>query len=121
MRERGMTAGATSIAGVELRPVTALSLSWMQRNKLFDDDIGDLMQKTAAFVFLHTLPKSEIRAVVNDKDKFADAVDEWIDKNIQHHSQLEPYAEAMNSAMNEYLAAISHAPTDTAKHVGAKN
>lgn len=107
LRDQGMTDGTKAMPSLKLklRPLTALSLSWMQRNGLFDD--GDMVQKTAAFSYLHSADKTDIRAVVNDKAKFLDAVDEWIDENIQHHRQLEPIAEEMNKALMQYMAAVS--------------
>ena len=90
-----------------LRPMTALSLSWMQRNNVFDDASGDLMRVPSAFAYLHTAPKIEIRSVVNDKEKFSSAVDDWIEETIQHHTQLEPIAVEMNTSFETYMAAQS--------------
>lgn len=111
LREQGMTQGDKQILGITIRPMTALSLSWLQRNKVFDDD-GDSMQKTAAFVYLHSQPRHTIRAVVNDRAAFIDAVDDWIEANFPHHAQLAPYSDLMTEAMNSYLAAASTAVHD---------
>jgi hypothetical protein len=108
LREQGMTQGDKMIGKITIRPMTALSLSWLQRNDVFGDD-GDSMQKTAAFVYLHSEPREVIRAVVNNKAAFLDAVDDWIEKNFPHHSQLAPYSDLMTEAMNSYLAASSTA------------
>ena len=108
LREQGMTQGDKKISGITIRPMTALSLSWLQRNDVFGDT-GDSMQKTAAFVYLHSQPRDVIRAVVNDRDAFLDAVDDWIEANFSHHSQLSPYSDLMTEAMNTYLAASSTA------------
>jgi len=108
LREQGMTEGNKNIRGITIRPMTALSLSWLQRNDVFGDT-GDSMQKTAAFVYLHSQPREVIRAVVNDRAAFLDAVDDWIEANFPHHSQLSPYSDLMTEAMNTYLAASSTA------------
>jgi hypothetical protein len=106
LREEGMADGPMKISGIELRPITALSVSWMQRNEVFSD-AKDLIWKTCAFAFLHSAPKPEIRAVVNDKTAFAEAVDEWIDENISHHLQTGEIATGMNAAFQRYSASAS--------------
>jgi hypothetical protein len=106
LREEGMADGPTKISGIELRPITALSVSWMQRNEVFSD-AKDLIWKTCAFAFLHSAPKAEIRAVVNDKEAFAEAVDEWIDENISHHLQTGEIASGMNAAFQRYSSSAS--------------
>jgi hypothetical protein len=121
LREQGMTDGPRKIGNIVLRSMTALSLSWLQRNRVFDDELGDTMSKTAAFVFLHSQPKPEIRAVVNDRNAFLDAVDEWMDKNIKHHSELEPYSELMSESMSAYLSAVSTSANPSEEAPGAKN
>jgi hypothetical protein len=109
LRVQGMTDGTKNVGKLKLRPMTPLSLSWCQRNDLFDDSVHDPMHKTAAYVFLHTEPKGIIRAVVNNKQAFANAVDDWIEDNVKNHvADLEPYTEEMNLSMQKYLAAISH-------------
>lgn len=107
LREEGMTDGPKKIGNITLRPITALSLSWMQRNEIFSDSVGDMLQKTAAFAFLHSEDKTKIRSVVNDRVAFINAVDDWIDANIPHHKNLEPISEIMNQALESYMAAIS--------------
>ena len=109
IREGGLTDGDKKINNVTIRPVTALSLSWMQRTKVFDENSGDMLQKTAAFIYLHTAPKEEIRGVVNDNQAFWMAVDEWIDEHITHHSELHPYSKAMNQSLNAYTKSSSSA------------
>lgn len=121
LREQGMTDGKRKLGKIQLRPMTALSLSWMQRNRLFDDETGDTMQKTAAFVFLHSQPKEEIRAVVNDRAAFLDAVDGWMEAHIKHHTELEPYSAVMSEAMEQYLAATSAAANPSDSPAGPKN
>jgi hypothetical protein len=106
LREEGLTDGPTKIAGIEMRPITALSVSWMQRNEVFSDT-KDLIWKTCAYAYLHSAPKAEIRAVVNDKAAFADAVDEWIDENISHHLQTGEIATSMNAAFQRYSSSAS--------------
>ena len=105
MREAGMTAGPKRKSNFVLRPMTALSLSWLQRNRVFEDDGGDMMQKTAAYAFLHTEPKEDIRAVVNNRQSFLDAVDQWLEKHITYHNELEPLSAEMSEAMDLYLVA----------------
>jgi hypothetical protein len=117
-REAGMTAGNVVKGRFKMRPMTALSLSWLQRNRVFDDG-GDMMQKTAAYAFLHTEPKDEIRAVVNNPAAFADAVDEWIERNINHHTELEPVSEEMSDAVEHYMAATTTAANPSPGKPGA--
>ena len=106
LREEGMADGPIKIDGAELRPITALTISWMQRNQVFSDE-KDLIWKTCAFAFLHSVPMVEIRAVVNDKSLFLDAVDEWIEENVSHHLQTGKIANAMNAAFQRYSASAS--------------
>lgn len=109
MREAGMTAGPKRKSKFLLRPMTALSLSWLQRNHVFDDATGDKLQKTAAYVYLHTEPKQDIRSVVNNHQDFLEAVDVWMETHITYHNELEPLSEEMSEAMNIYLAANTSA------------
>ena len=111
LREAGMTDGPKVVSQFKLRPVTALSLSWLQRNHVFDDGYGDMLQKTAAFAYLHHADKIDIRGVVNDRNEFLSAVDDWMDTNIKHHTELEPVSAEMNTALEQYMAA-----TTTAAH-----
>lgn len=109
LRERGMTDGPKQVSIFNLRPVTALSLSWLQRNKVFEGEFGDMLLVTAAFAYLHTADKEQIRAVVNNREKFLNAVDEWMEENIQHHTELEPVSEEMNAALESYMASMTNA------------
>lgn len=122
-REKGFTDGPKQASKFELRPVTALSLSWLQRNKVFDGDYGDNMQRTAAYAFLHHADKTAIRSVVNDPREFLEAVDDWIDEHITHHSELEPIAVAMSEALESYMAATTTAaiPSRGGASGGPKN
>jgi hypothetical protein len=122
LRLHGMTDGPKQVSRFKLRPVTALSLSWMQRNRLFEDDFGDMLMKTAAFAFLHSEDKAKIRSVVNDRIPFLGAVDEWMDDNIKHHSELEPISQEMNDSLDRYMAAITTAANPSESHPnGIKN
>lgn len=112
LREAGMANGPQTIGKFTLRPMTPTSLSWLQRNKVFDDSHGDSIQKTAAYVFLHAESKDRIRAVVNNRADFSDAVDEWLDANFTHHLDLNKYMEHMTASMQMYLAAISVQSTE---------
>jgi len=109
LREIGMTDGPKLKSSFAIRPMTALTLSWMQRNRLFEDGTGDIVQKTAAFTFLHTEPKEKIRAVVNDRAQFLNAVDDWIESNVGFHTELAPLSEEMNKAMETYMASSTKA------------
>jgi hypothetical protein len=107
LREEAMCDGPAKILdNLELRPITALSVSWMQRNEIFSDS-KDMIWKSAAFAFLHSAPRAKVRSVVNDRESFTQAVDEWIDENIQHHLQTTELATAMNEAFTRYMAAAS--------------
>lgn len=107
LREEAMSDGLTSIlGGLELRPITALTVSWMQRNEIFSD-AKDMVWKSAAFAFLHSAPLPAIRQVVNDKMAFIEAVDAWIEKNLDHHLQAAELATTMNSAFTRYMSAAS--------------
>ena len=105
LREQAMRDGPKMVSKFKLRPVTAVSLSWMQRTRVFDDSQGDVMQKTACFAYLHTADKDEIRGVVNNLDKFLARVDLWIEENITSHKELNPVSDEMMEAINRYLAA----------------
>jgi hypothetical protein len=121
LREQGMTSGPTKVGRIKLRPMSAVTLSWMQRNHVFDNDIGDTLSKTAAYVFLHSEPKDEIRAVVNNREKFAAAVDDWMERTISHHTDLEEYSAAMAEAMEIYMASVSKASNLSNAPAGPKN
>ena len=106
LRIAGITDGPKHVAGRELRPITALTISWMQRNKFFDPD-KDNIWKAAAFMFLHSEPFTKIRAVVNDRSAFLDAVDIWIERNIPDQQTVRAMATDMEQAFNLYMAATS--------------
>jgi len=109
--EEILTRGATKtneiVGKLNLRPITPRSISQMKRNGILDDDNQDVFQKTAAFGFLHSAPKDEINLVVNDKEKFQNAIDDWMDEHFSHHIEMEPLAEVMNKSFEEYAAAMS--------------
>lgn len=107
-REAGFTDGPKKVAKLNLRPVTGLSLSWMQRHRIFDDE-SDMIQKTSAFAFLHSVDRDIIRSVIHDRGEFLNAVDDWIDENISHHDQLNPVAAAMNESLNQYMTSMTMA------------
>lgn len=122
MRIAGMTEGAKAISRFTLRPITAISLSWMLRNNVLETESGDTLQRKAAQAFLHTASKDLIRAVVNNRETFLDAVDQWIDENITYHTELEPLSKEMDAELDRYLAATtralnpSHAPGISVKN-----
>ena len=122
MREAGMTDGAKAISRFTLRPITAVSLSWMLRNNVLDIESGDTLQRKAAQAFLHTASKDLIRAVVNNRDTFLEAVDQWMDENVTHHSELEPVAKEMDAELDRYLSATTRALNPShAMGITAKN
>lgn len=122
LRVQGMADGPKRLSKFNLRPVTALSLSWMQRNNLFEESFGDMLMKTAAFAYLHSADKATIRGVVNDRLPFLSAVDEWMDANIKHHSELEPVSQEMTEALDRYMAAVTTAANpNNAQPGGIKN
>lgn len=107
LREEAMGDGITKILdNLEMRPITALSVSWMQRNEIFSES-KDMIWKAAAFAFLHSESYSVIRQVVNDRQDFIDAVDVWIEKRLTHHFQAAELATAMNEAFTRYMSAAS--------------
>jgi len=121
LREQGMADGKTKKGKFVLRPMTPVSLSWCQRNLIFSDDVGDSMHKTAAYVFLHSEPKEIIRAVVHNRQDFANAVDDWMDEHLKHHNELETYSDHMSESMNVYLASISRAVNPSTDSQESKN
>lgn len=106
LREEAACDGPILVGGIELRPITALSLSWMQRNKVFSDE-KDTIWKSAAFAFLHSEPFSKIRAVVNSPSDFIDAVDIWIESNMKHHAELLKFTSAMKEAFDRYTVSAN--------------
>jgi hypothetical protein len=107
LRIQGMEDGPKQVAGRELRPISALTLSWMQRNKFFGEG-RDLIWKCAAFMFLHSEPIPKVRSVVNDNDAFMITVDQWIEKNILHRDDVQTLSKAMDEAFELYMSASTH-------------
>ena len=105
LREAGMTTGPVKLAGITLRPVSILSMSWITRRDLFSLQEIDPVLQVAAFVFLHTAPEEEILDVINDHSAFLRAVDLWMPKHFQHHDELVPFSDAMRRGIDEYRAA----------------
>ena len=104
-RFQGIEDGKKKLHKWIFRPITALTISWIQRNHIFAEE-HDLIFKSAAFAFLHTAPYSEIRKVVNNKSAFVDAVDMWIEKNISHHDEISVIATEMNEAFDRYSSSV---------------
>ena len=121
IREVGFSDGNKNVGKHTLRPITALSMSWMYRNNVFSDEDRDILQRTAAFAYLHAADRDDIRSVVNSKDKFWSAVDDWIEANIEHHTDLEPYSSTMNEALQTYMAAKSEPIAKGGKAKGARS
>jgi hypothetical protein len=99
-----MEDGPKKVNGRILRPITALTISWMQRNEVFSGDM-DPVWKAAAFTFLHSEPMSTIRGVVNDRATFINAVDSWIEKNMTHHHETGAMSDEMGKAFDLYNSA----------------
>jgi hypothetical protein len=107
LREQAMTDGpATILGGIEMQPITALTVSWMQRNEIFSD-AKDMIWKAAAFAYIHSAPKASVRSVVNDRNRFAEAVDIWIEKHLTHHLQATELSQIMQDAFSRYMSAAS--------------
>lgn len=111
LRESAMTDGPRALpGGLTLRPITALSMSWLRRLGIFTDPAFDELFRTAAFAYLHTEELKKVRTTIRDRDAFLDSVDEWIMRVAPgHHSALEPFAGAMEEAINLYTASESRA------------
>ena len=103
LRTQAMEDGQKIVNGRILRPITALTISWMQRNEVFSGNM-DLVWKSAAFAYLHSEPYSAIRSVVNDRSAFINAVDSWIENNMIHHLEISAMTDAMNVAFELYNA-----------------
>lgn len=106
LRIEAMEEGPIQINGLTFQPVTALTLSWMQRNNVFDE-AKDIIWRSAAFAYLHTQDRALIRAVVNDKATFDEAVDLWIESHLPTHKELPKITQAMNDAFARYIASVS--------------
>ena len=106
LRIQAMEDGPKKVNGRILRPITALTISWMQRNEVFSGDM-DPVWKAAAFTFLHSEPMSTIRGVVNDRATFINAVDSWIENNMIHHLEISAMTDAMNAAFELYNASAT--------------
>lgn len=104
-RFEGIEDGKKQIHKWTFRPITALTISWIQRNQIFSDT-NDMIFKSAAYAFLHTAPYSEIRKVVNNRSAFIDAVDMWIEKNISHHDEISIIAQEMNEGFERYSSSV---------------
>jgi hypothetical protein len=96
LRIQAMEDGPKKVNGRILRPITALTISWMQRNEVFSGEM-DPVWKAAAFTFLHSEPMSTIRGAVNDRAIFINAVDSWIEKNMKHHHETSQPGESSGS------------------------
>lgn len=116
----GATKQSERVLNLTLRPITIRTLSQMKRNGILDSEESDVFQKTAAFGFLHSADKEQIDVVVSNREKFMIAVDDWMDENFSNHSEMEPLAEAMSKAFEEYTAASSSGQTPY-KGNGSKN
>lgn len=118
LRERAMTNEGSILDSLNIRPMTVTTISQMRRNGFFD--VTDEMQQTSIFGFVHSADKQSVRSVVNNKDEFLSAVDDWMEMNFTHHKQMEPLTKVMSEALEEYMAAMSNGETPY-KGNGSKN
>ena len=120
LRIEGATESKREFHKWEFRPITALTVSWMQRNDIFGDKF-DLIWKSAAYAFLHSAPFVKIQPVVNNRELFSDAVDIWIAENLTHHNEIAMISEDMNEAFNRYSSATFSSGTGTSEGFGSGN
>lgn len=106
LRERGMTSGNQSVSRWDFRTTSATEVSWMQRNKVMEP-VMDIIWRSAAFAFIHAEPKAKVRAVVNDREDFVDAVDKWMDSNNPNATEIKELAAAMNDRIQEWFSSSS--------------
>ena len=106
LREQALTSGETKCSRWEIRPTAALEISWMQRNKILSPDM-DILWRASGFGFLHSAPKSAIRAVVNDYARFQAAVDEWMEKQNPSAQDIADLQSLCLERTNEYFASYS--------------
>jgi hypothetical protein len=118
VRERAMSNTGSVLDKLAIRPLTVTTISQMRRNGFFDS--VEEMQQTAMFGFIHSAEKQEVQAVVNSKDEFLAAVDDWMEENFTHHNQMQPLTKVMSSALEEYMAAMSQGESPY-KGNGSKN
>jgi hypothetical protein len=105
IRIQAIEDGEKKVGNWTFRPMTALTVSWMQRNNVFGEN-RDMIWKAGAFAFLHSETFAKIREVVNDTDEFTDAVDCWIEENITGGpAMIAKLSKAMNDAFEYYMAA----------------
>jgi hypothetical protein len=120
LRIEGATENKREFHKWEFRPITALTVSWMQRNDIFGDKF-DLIWKSGAYAFLHSAPFTKIRPVVNDRELFSEAVDLWISENLIHHNEIAMISEDMNEAFKRYSSALFTSRAGTSKGYDSGN
>ena len=120
LRIEGATENKRELHKWEFRPITALTVSWMQRNDVFGDKF-DLIWKSGAYAFLHSAPFVKIQPVVNDRELFSDAVDLWISENLIHHNEIAMITEDMNAAFKRYSSALFTSRAGTSEGFGSGN
>lgn len=107
LREQAILSGPQQCGRWEMRPTAALEISWMQRNKIISSDSMDPLWRASAFAFVHSAPKSQIRSVVNDFSRFADAVDTWMEKNSPTPNELRDLNMLIAQRTSEYFSSFS--------------
>jgi len=116
LRIVGVEDGEKQVGKWTFRPMTALTVSWMQRNNVFGED-KDLIWKAAAFAFLHSESFAKIREVVNDEIDFIEAVDCWTERNLTGGpKQVAELSEVMYGAFELYVAADTVSTASGAKN-----
>lgn len=106
LRERGMTSGDQSVSRWEFRATSATEVSWMQRNKVMEP-VMDVFWRAAAFAFIHSEPKAKVRAVINDRKDFVEAVDKWMDNNNPTSGEIKALSDAMKDRLEEWFSSSS--------------
>jgi hypothetical protein len=106
LRIQAMEDGPKIVNGRTLRPITALTISWMQRNEVFSGTM-DLVWKSAAFAYLHSEPYSAIRSVLHARSACIYSVYSWIENNMIHHLEISAMTDAMNAAFELYNASAT--------------
>jgi hypothetical protein len=107
MRGKAMESGSIDIAGMTFAPTDCLLVSWMQRNNVLDDSKMDIVWRVFAFAYLHTSPRKQIRAVVNNADDFIEAVDAWMEKHNPSEADFKSMSALMNERVLEWFTSSS--------------
>jgi len=110
-RLKAFTDSPKLVAGITLRPLSVASLSWCQDNGVFDYQGKNKIWRNAAYAYLHSADRRIIQSVVNDRDAFSNAVDDWMDANFLHHDQIAAFDSTAADAINFYMASTTTSST----------